>query len=151
MEKHSDLVLLIDSVMRLNARLREAFAEAREGDGLSGLEHTVLAAVVEADAPPTVPQIGRSLGHARQVIRHLVKGLTDRGLIALQDNPEHKRASLLVPTEAGRVVQARANARAEDIAASMRADLDASQVKQALDLLASIRSGVEAHQRKRSI
>lgn len=150
MDSHSDLVLLLDSVLRLSARLRESFAEAREGEGLNAMEHTVLAAVAEAASPPTVPQIGRSLGHARQVIRQVAKGLAERGLLEFADNPDHKRAGLLVPTEAGRALQARANVRAEAIAAELRRSVDASQVNQALGLLGAIRADLEAHQRGRT-
>jgi DNA-binding MarR family transcriptional regulator len=66
----------------------------------------------------------------------------------MADNPEHRRASLLLPTEAGIAIQARANARAEAVAAALLPSLDAVQVGQALSLLAEIRAGVEAHQRK---
>ena len=68
-DSRSELVLLIDAMARLHGRLREAFSSARAASALSDMEHTVLVAVVEAQRAPTVPQIGRSLGHPRQVIQ----------------------------------------------------------------------------------
>jgi DNA-binding MarR family transcriptional regulator len=146
-DSHSDLALLIDALARLQGRLRAAFASAREGSGLSDMEHTVLVAVVEARTAPTVPQIGRSLGHPRQVIQRAANQLVEARLIIAQPNPEHKRASLLVPTEAGRALQATANGRAEQIAAGLMFNLDPEQIQQATALLAIIRTGIELHEK----
>lgn len=146
-DSHSDLALLIDAVARLHGRTRSAFAPARDGLGLSDMDSTVLVAVVEAKTPPTVPQIGRSLGHPRQVIQRAANALVAAGLVVLVDNPDHKRASLLLPTDAGRKLQALANARANEIAANLMAELDREQVRQATKLLTAIRSGIERHHR----
>jgi DNA-binding MarR family transcriptional regulator len=146
-DSHSDLALLIDALARTQGRLRAAFASAREGSGLSDMEHTVLVAVVEARTPPTVPQIGRSLGHPRQVIQRAANQLIEAGLISARTNPDHKRASLLVPTEAGRAIQAAANRQAAQIAAGLMNDLDPAQVQQATALLAIIRAGIEHHEK----
>jgi DNA-binding MarR family transcriptional regulator len=146
-DSHSDLALLIDALARTQGRLRAAFAPAREGSGLSDIEHTVLVAVVEARNAPTVPQIGRSLGHPRQVIQRAANQLVEAGLIAARTNPDHKRASLLVPTEAGRAIQAAANRQAAQIAAGLMSDLDPEQVQQATALLTVIRAGIEHHEK----
>ena len=147
-DSHSDLVLLIDVMARLHGRLRSSFASAREGSGLSDMEQTVLSAVTEAKSAPTVPQIGRSLGHPRQVIQRAATTLAEKGLIALTDNPGHKRAQLLMPTPAGQSVQAQANARAEAIAASLFHTVDPAEVRQANALLGSIRSAIERHEKE---
>jgi DNA-binding MarR family transcriptional regulator len=146
-DSHSDLALLIDALARTQGRLRAAFAPAREGSGLSDMEHTVLVAVVEARTAPTVPQIGRSLGHPRQVIQRAANQLVEAGLITAQSNPDHKRASLLVPTEAGRALQAKANRRAKQLAAGLMTDLEPAQVQQATALLGTIRAGIERHEK----
>lgn len=146
-DSHSDLALLIDAVARLHGRTRSAFSPAREGLGLNDMESTVLIAVVGAQTPPTVPQIGRSLGHPRQVIQRAANALVAAGLIRLADNPDHKRASLLLPTEAGRALQVRANARGNEIATTLMTALDSGQVRLATQLLTEIRSGIERHHR----
>jgi DNA-binding MarR family transcriptional regulator len=139
---HSELVLLYDAVARLHGRLREAFAAARAETGLSDIEHTVLAAVVEAPNPPTVPQIGRALGHPRQVIQRAANALQLAGLIGTAANPDHKRAGLLVATEEGRAVQTAANGKANRIAAELHRTLSAEDVREATRLLAAIRGAL---------
>ena len=83
---------------RLQGRLKGAFTDSRLSTGLGETEMTVLNAVAEAPSPPTVPQIGRALGHPRQVIQRAANALITAGLIATRDNPDHKRAVLLIPT-----------------------------------------------------
>jgi DNA-binding MarR family transcriptional regulator len=146
-ESHSDLALLIDALARTQGRLRAAFAPARAGSALSDIEHTVLVAVVEARSPPTVPQIGRSLGHPRQVIQRAANRLIEAGLIAAEPNPDHKRAGLLVPTSAGCALQAEANRQAQHIAANLMTCLDPIEVQAATALLSAIRTGIERHER----
>ena len=62
------LVGLSDELIRLNGRMKSLFAGARRPEGLGDSEQSVLNAVVEADHPPTVPQIGRSYGQPRQIV-----------------------------------------------------------------------------------
>lgn len=148
LDSHATPIRLLDALARLQGRLRGAFAEAREGSGLSDMEHTVLAAVAEARAAPTVPQIGRALGHPRQVIQRAANALEAKGLIALADNPDHKRASLLLATPAGTAVQAEANARAEAISARLLQQLDAERLTAAIDQIEAIRAQLDAGARK---
>ena len=93
------LIGVVDEVVRLQGRFSDLFEEPRELSGVNRLESTVLTAVLEALTPPTVPQIGRSLGHPRQVIQRAVNELLSRGLLKKQPNPDHKRVPLLVGTD----------------------------------------------------
>lgn len=147
-DSHAAPIRLIDALNRLHGRLREAFASVREATGLSDMEHTVLAAVVEARSPPTVPKIGRSLGHPRQVIQRAANGLLAKGLIENAENPDHKRASLLIASGAGHAVQAKANRKAEAISAAILRHIDAAQIIAAIEQIETIRAGIEAGVRK---
>ncbi|WP_296675625.1 helix-turn-helix domain-containing protein [Novosphingobium sp.] len=147
-DSHAAPVQLLDALARLQGRLRGAFASVREGTGLNDMEHTVLAAVVEARAAPTVPQIGRALGHPRQVIQRAASRLKDKGLITFTDNPDHKRASLLSPTAAGCAVQAVANRKAETISARLLQVVTPEQLTTAIDQIEAIRSDLDAGARK---
>jgi DNA-binding MarR family transcriptional regulator len=147
-DSHSDLVLLYDAVARIHGRLRESFAAVRAGSGLSDIEHTVLAAVVEAQRPPTVPQIGRALGHPRQVIQRAANALQAGGLIVFTANPDHKRAALLVATDAGRSAQTAANRKASRIAADLRRRVDPADLLEATRLLTTIRDALRDPARK---
>lgn len=95
------LIQLLDELARTRGRTQVAFDSIRHNAGLTEVESIVLSAVTHAERAPTVPQIGRSLGHPRQVIQRAADALHDRGLLEWHDNPDHKRARLLAATESG--------------------------------------------------
>jgi DNA-binding MarR family transcriptional regulator len=137
------LVNLIDELARTRGRIASAFAEGRTEAGLSDLEMVVLNAVTGAAHPPTVPQIGRSLGHARQVIQRAATALVGQGLARWIVNPDHKRAHRLVATEAGTAIKARADARGLAVARRLTAGMDATILQQAIASLHAIRERLE--------
>jgi DNA-binding MarR family transcriptional regulator len=141
------LVGLSDELIRLNGRLKGMFAGARRSEGLGDSELMVLNGVVEADRPPTVPQIGRSLGQPRQVVQRAANSLMDAGLIEAEPNPDHKRAVLLRATDQGTALKREIDARADAIAEQVAADIDADRVRQAAALLRDIRKELEARLR----
>jgi DNA-binding MarR family transcriptional regulator len=134
---------LVDEVLRTAGRLLVATSTS-VGGGLSGPQMLVLSAVVRADAPPTVPQIGRSLGHSRQAVQRLADGLRERGLIERLDNPEHKRARRLVATARGRDVHTEADLDSRVWAARMTRDLSPGQIEAAATTLRTLRQHLEA-------
>ncbi|WP_242124186.1 MarR family transcriptional regulator [Sphingobium sp. Sx8-8] len=105
MSRSLAMIALLDELARTRGRTSAAFQSVRSAEGLAEMEAIVLAAVVRARHAPTVSQIGRSLGHPRQVIQRAADSLQQRDLIRFEDNPEHKRARLLLPTGAGRAMQ----------------------------------------------
>ena len=141
------LVRLIDEVLRLHGRLRSVFGGAHAGSGLPSMELTVLTAVVEAPGAPTVAQIGRSLGHPRQVIQRAANALLAAGLIRSAPNPHHKRAPLLQPSNAGRRLKRAADARAIRAADRLLRRLDADRCARLADELGRLRGQIETHVR----
>ncbi len=141
------LVGLSDELIRAGGRMKAMFAGARRTEGLGDSEMAVLNAVVEADRPPTVPQIGRSFGQPRQIVQRAANSLIAQGLIASEPNPDHKRAVLLVPTAAGTALKREIDARADAIAAELGAGLDTETVRAATAALRTIRKQLEAHLR----
>lgn len=141
------LVGLSDELIRLNGRMKSMFAGARRSEGLGDSELTVLNAVVEADRPPTVPQIGRSLGQPRQIVQRAANSLMEAGLIEAGPNPDHKRAVLLLPTAQGTALKREMDARADAIAETVVGDLDADLVRRATAALRDIRKELEARLR----
>lgn len=141
------LVGLVDETSRLNGRLKSLFAQSRQSVGLSESEIMVLNAVVEAERAPTVAQIGRSLGHARQLIQRAANSLVDAGLAETADNPDHKRAPLLKPTAKGIALKRKADAKAEAIAEELIPALGMDDVRQATKALRAIRKQLEARLR----
>ena len=141
-EPRHALIALVDEVTRLDLRFRSAFGEARKESGLGQTEMTVLNAVVEAERPPTVAQIGRFRGQPRQLIQRAANLLLDAGLIATAPNPDHKRAALLLPTAAGTALKRRVDARADTIAAALARDLDLGAVCETTSALHAIRKSL---------
>lgn len=95
------LLVLMDELIRTTSRVSGVFGDLSRDFEITKMELAVLTAVVESERPPTVPQIGRSLGHPRQVIQRAANQLIERALIRAEPNPDHKRAVLLVADEAG--------------------------------------------------
>lgn len=144
---HSDFALLVDAVHRIRGRLREPFQTAHAKTGLSEMEITVLTAVFEAQQAPTVARIGRSLGHPRQVIQRAANALIDKGLIALHENPDHKRASLLTITDEGTAMKRSSKAETDKITADILSVVNSDAIRDATQLLNNIRRQLEAHSR----
>ncbi len=142
------LVGLIDEISRLNGRLKTTFAASRRAVGLNDSEMMVLNAVVEAERPPTVPQIGRSLGNPRQLVQRAANALIAEGLIAAAPNPDHKRAALLCATGSGIALKRQADARADEVANKMAASLDPAAVREVTRDLRVLRKQLEAQLRR---
>src|SRR3546814_14614394 len=113
-ERFTDFERFADEVARLRGRMRALYADTRSASGLAEMELTVLTEVVNAAAPPTVAQIGRRLGHPRQVVQRAANRPGETGLVACADNSEHKRASQNDTHEAGRALRAAAHHRAPE-------------------------------------
>lgn len=141
------MIQLVDELARARGRTTTAFRSIRASRGLSEMESVVLPAVVNAHRAPTVSQIARSLGHARQVIQRAADALQVRGLIAFEDNPDHKRARLLVPTAQGRATQREGDALGLALAGALTRGMDARQLAETAEGLRAIRIALEANLR----
>src|SRR5262245_60912431 len=133
---------LADEVIRLQGRLKSVFAGVVEEMGLTVTESTVLAAVIEAQSAPTVPQIGRSLGHPRQVIQRAVNVLTDKGLVRTEANPNHVRAPLLLPTGRGRALRDAAGDRANQAVKALLETVEPAACKRLTRELRQLRHAI---------
>lgn len=142
------LIAMIDEITRMHGRVKTAFINSRDVTGLSEMEMTLLNAVAEAKNPPTVSQIGRSLGHPRQVIQRAANALIEKEMITSSQNPDHKRSPLLHATSAGRKLKDRANKMAHQTAESLIAKLDESDVRLVTAKLSDIRRKLEAQIRE---
>ena len=141
------LIALVDEVHRLGGRLKSLFGDARRSVELGDSELMVLNAVVEADRPPTVSQIGRSLGQPRQIVQRAANALLSARLIDTMNNPDHKRAPLLVPTESGTAIKRRADDCADAISARLASGLDGESLRQLALSLNRLRKVLEAQMR----
>jgi DNA-binding MarR family transcriptional regulator len=137
------MVELIDEVTRLRGRLFSAGRYQSGTPALAGRHWLVLCAVVAAPYPPTVARIGRSLGHPRQSIQRLASELENLGLIRFEDNPEHKRARLLVATGNGREMHQQQERQSLNWAEQISAGIDPALLLQTVDTLRTLRRRIE--------
>ena len=126
--RFTDFERFADEISRMRGRMQALYADTRAETGLSKMEITVLTAVVNASRSPTVAQIGRSLGHPRQVVQRAANRLAAADLILFADNPEHKRASLILPTDAGRKVKAADHQRAQAVTHAILSRIDEAEL-----------------------
>jgi DNA-binding MarR family transcriptional regulator len=141
------LTSLVDELARVHGRLKSAFAPSWREAGLGESEVMVLNAVVEAERSPTVSQIGRSLGQARQLVQRAANRLTERGLVETLPNPDHKRAVLLRATDAGFALKRKIDAEADAIGKSLGKRVDLDNARAAAALLRIVRKQLEARLR----
>lgn len=134
---------LVDEVLRTRGRLLSATASFGADAGLSGAQTLVLVAVARAPQPPTVPQIGRSLGHTRQAVQRVVDALAANGFVEFVENPDHKRARRLVVTDRGRAAHAAADARSRQWARQATTGLPPGDLATTIATLRALRVRLE--------
>ncbi|MGD1875883.1 MAG: MarR family winged helix-turn-helix transcriptional regulator [Kiloniellaceae bacterium] len=131
----TDLIL---EIFRLNGALLAA-GDALVGDlGLTSARWQVLGAVALEGRPLTVPQIARRMGLSRQAVQRVANDLEAEGLLGWADNPDHKRARLVVLTPAGEKTYAEADARQVAWANGLARGLSAESLSAALDILQTL-------------
>jgi len=143
--RSTPFLAVIDEILRLQSCFEDLFAELSEASSMSTLQKLVLFAVFEAPVPPTVPQIGRELGHPRQVIQRVVNEMVDLDILEKTPNPHHKRAMLLVPTAKAQEMKRRAEERAFDTAEAFLANFSAPRCRELTGELKTLREALEAY------
>ena len=93
------------TTFRLNGQFLALAEELARPAGLTAAWWQVLGAVLGPPLP--VAGIAREMGLTRQSVQRIADILVERGLAEYRDNPAHRRAKLLTPTDEGRVAIAR--------------------------------------------
>ena len=93
---------LILDIFRLNGLLLTAGDRMVARLGLTSTRWQVLRAIVDAERAQPVAWLARYLGGNRQNVQRIVNDLQKMGLVTLEVNPHHRRASLVVLTDKGR-------------------------------------------------
>ncbi len=94
--------LLADAALtsfRLNGQLLALAEELARPAGLTAAWWQVLGAALSG--PRSVSDIARVMGLTRQSVQRIADLLVERGMAEYSDNPVHRRAKLVGPTEAG--------------------------------------------------
>ena len=96
------LTSLVLDLFRVNSLLLTAGDRLVARLGLTSARWQILGAVVAADRPQPVAWLARDLGANRQNVQRIINDLRKQGLVALETNPHHRRAQLVVLTDKGR-------------------------------------------------
>lgn len=98
---HQETNDLIVEVFRLNGLLLTTADKLVSKFGLTGARWQVLGAIAQVGVPETTARLARNMGLTRQSVQRVVNEMVSEGMLALQDNPHHKRAKLVVMTPRG--------------------------------------------------
>ncbi len=136
----TDLIL---ETFRLNGVLLTSGNQLTKPFGLTSARWQVLGPI--AKELLTVAQIARRMGLARQGVQRIVNDLEGLGLVTFEPNLDHKRAPLVVLTEAGKKTMAEVDkVQAMWVNELANAnDLTEQQIKQALKVIRIMREGIE--------
>ena len=133
---------LIEESARVYQRLAVAAEQVHRKWDVSAGKRAVLRMVGKL-GPQTVPQMARARCVSRQHIQALVNALMEARLVELQDNPAHRRSSLVELTPKGRAVVDAINDREAEVAELLRFDLTGEQMRQATATLKRLRNVFE--------
>lgn len=103
-------------------------------DGATAAHRGVLQSVAER-GPSTVPQLARMRPVTRQYMQRTVDELVDRGWLAAEPNPDHRRSPLYALTAEGGSLLRRIAGRERREIERIGAELDTREVAAAADLL----------------
>lgn len=138
---------LVITTFRLNGLFLAAAEEMTRPTELTAARWQVLGAVLRR--PLTVSGIARAMGLSRQAVQRLADALVADGLAEYADNPAHRRAKLLHPTDKGwaaiDVIRPRQQAWAQEVTA----DIGADELRRAVATLDRVLAAVEAVEERR--
>lgn len=125
----------------LNGRFLELAETLARPAGLTAAWWQVLGAVLREPLP--VAGIARAMGITRQSVQRIADLLVDRGLAEYQENPAHRRAKLVIPTDEGRAAIARIDPGHAEAAARLTQLMDRAQLAEALAALTSLAAALD--------
>ncbi len=133
------------TTFRLNGQVLALAEELARPVGLTAARWQILGAVLTEPLP--VAAIAREMGMARQSVQRIADILVDSGLAEYSENPSHRRAKLLAPTNEGLAAVRRINPAHAHAALALVATLGAdraTEVVQALHELSAALTQTEA-------
>ena len=137
------LTEIVLATFALNGRFLAEAEELARPAGLTAARWQVLGAVLRE--PRTVSGIARVMGLARQSVQRLADLLVEQGLAEYRDNPAHRRAKLLIASDAGLAAVRSIHGAQAAWADGLTAGLDAEDLRRALatveELLARLDGG----------
>lgn len=121
------------TTFRLNGQVLALAEELARPVGLTAARWQVLGAVLTEPLP--VAAIAREMGMARQSVQRIADILVDSGLAEYSENPSHRRAKLLAPTNDGLAAVRRINPAHAHAASALVATLGADRATEVVQAL----------------
>ncbi|WP_173861379.1 MULTISPECIES: MarR family winged helix-turn-helix transcriptional regulator [unclassified Pseudomonas] len=140
----TDLVL---ELFRASARMITAGDRLVAEIGLTSARWQLLGTIVNADRAQPVSWIARDMGANRQNVQRIVNDLVKDGLLEFQPNPHHRRAQLVVLTDAGREAFERAMRLQAPWINTLSEGLDVDDIQTTHNVLNQLRNRLEEDQR----
>ena len=132
---------LLDQVRLLWHVTVQAGERLHEGEAVTLGMRAVLE-FLEANGPRAVPEIARSRHVTRQHIQVLVNGLLDLRLVSLDDNPAHRRSSLVRLTPVGQKAIARMRKRERHFLDGLELSARPDELRRAAGVLKAVREAL---------
>jgi DNA-binding MarR family transcriptional regulator len=134
----SALTELILQSFRLHGSLMDSGERLVRPLGLTAARWQVISSIARAPQTGPVSHIARDMGLARQSVQRLAGALAADGFLEYRDNPNHKRAPLVVLTSRGREAFEAATQAQVGWANSLATDMDPQDIGAALALLSKL-------------
>ncbi len=131
------------TIFKLNGMFLDLGNELFHPIAMTHARSQVIGAIDIAGVPLTAAQIARNMGLTRQSVQRIINILVDDGLLVLEDNPHHKRASLVRITPAGEVKVAQIREVLRQWSEEVAVNFDDAALRQGLRLLQSLSDYLE--------
>lgn len=133
---------ILTEVFHLRALMLESAEHLTAPVGLTSARWQILGAIEHTPAP--VAHVARGLGLTRQSVQETADAMARDGLITFVDNPDHKRARLMMPTPKARKALDFLRPRQMQFANLMGAPHSLEALRATLDVLEKSRATIEA-------
>lgn len=137
-ERAKALVEVITHIRRAFWQLTAVSDDMLENLGLTASLRAILEHL-DQEGAATVPQIARDKLVKRQSIQELVDQLRAKGLVAITENPAHRRSGLVDLTPTGKTLFRKIKAREVRVLTDVASRLNARDLKSAGATLAALR------------
>jgi DNA-binding MarR family transcriptional regulator len=132
---------------RLNGQFLALAEQLARPVGLTAARWQVLGAVLAE--PLTVAGIARAMGITRQSVQRIADLLVEDGLAEYRDNPAHRRAKLLAPTQPGHAAIDRIDPAHRRAAKALAAEVGAARLAEALAAMRALSEAVDSLSERR--
>lgn len=126
---------------RLNGQFLGLAEDLARPAGLTAAWWQVLGAVLTEPLP--VSGIARAMGLTRQSVQRIADLLVERGLASYHDNPAHRRAKLLAPTQEGLDAVRRIDPAHADAARALVGELGPERASEIVAALADLSAALD--------